>query len=156
MTVKHLIVAVVLLMQTGLLAGPWGTGLVPPCQASPLVTPWSTEAGFQNLVYGSSTPWDVETAVGRPPDETVYAGQMYPVIVNHYYFDDSGSGAATVFVYENGFLVGMHYKTPGNQLMDLTYLLINKNDRYVNAPYLGGFRGYFPTFQFLYAEEEDL
>ncbi len=109
-------------------------------------TPWTSERSVQNLVYGSSSFNDVTMALGRPPDEIVRSEQMYPPIVNFYYFDENKSGAATVFVFENGFLVGMQYKSPDNQYMDVSYFLQNNGDRQLNFPYTGGYQGYFPFF----------
>lgn len=109
-------------------------------------TPWSPERSFQNLVYGSSSFNDVTMVLGRPPDEIVRSQQMYPPIVNFYYFDENKSGAATVFVFENGFLVGMQYKSPENQYVDMTYFLRNNGDRSLNLPYVAGYQNYYPYF----------
>lgn len=109
-------------------------------------TPWTSERSVQNLVYGSSSFNDVTMALGRAPDEIVRSEQMYPPIVNFYYFDESKSGAATVFVFENGFLVGMQYKSPDNQYVDMSYFLQNRGDRQLNYPYTGGYQGYYPYF----------
>lgn len=106
------------------------------------------DKGFQNLVYGGSTTIDVQHAVGEPPDQIIRSQTMYPVIENYYYFDNNGSNAATVFVFENGLLVGLHYKSPQNQYIDLTYVLANNGDRQLNRQLRGGMRGYFPYFPF--------
>lgn len=153
---RHLLILVVLLVQTGLLAGPFSTVLIPPCEARSAGTPWSNEPNVQNLVYGSSSPLDVQQALGRMPDQTVSSGQMYPVVTNDYYFDENGTGAATVFVFENGFLVGLHYKSATNHFLDLTYLLINAGDRWLNSPFLQGYRAYYPNFDFFVPDEEAL
>ncbi len=147
---------VVLIVQTGLLAGLCLPLSILPCQARSTMTPWSNEGGVANLVYGSSSPLDVQQALGRMPDQTVSSGQMYPVVTNDYYFDEKGSGAATVFVFENGFLVGMHYKSATNHFLDLTYLLINAGDRWLNSPFLQGYRAYYPNFDFFVPDEEAL
>jgi hypothetical protein len=112
-------------------------------------TPWSPESGMQSLVYGSSSQWDVTQAIGRQPDQIVRAEQMYPVVENSYYFDENGSGAATIFVFENGLLVGMHYKSPKNHMVDLTYCLANNGDRRLNWPMLAGYQGYYPYFDMI-------
>ena len=106
------------------------------------VTPWKAPGiesmGAQNLVYGSSSFHDVELVLG-PPDHVINAGQMYPVIVNYFYFEKNPDDtieemasqenkAATVCVFENNLLVGLHYKTRTNQLVDITYILQNNND----------------------------
>jgi hypothetical protein len=109
-------------------------------------TPWSAERSVQNLVYGSSSFNDVTMSLGRPPDEIVRSEQMYPPIVNFYYFDENKSGAATVFVFENGLLVGMQYKSSDNQYVDISYFLQNNGDRQLNFPYTAGYQGYFPFF----------
>lgn len=95
------------------------------------------------LRYGGSTTSDVIRMFGTP-DDVVHSGRMYPVIENYYYYDQGGSGAATLFVFENGFLVGMHLKSPSNELLDLTYFLMNNGDRRLTYPYRGGFAGYYP------------
>ncbi len=101
--------------------------------------------GFKDLRYGGSSGPDVQRILGAP-DEIVHSQQMYPVVENYYYYADSGSGAATVFVFENGLLVGMHYKSPDNQYVDLTYFLIDNGDRLLNFPLNAGYQGYFPFF----------
>jgi len=115
-----------------------------PSFAIQSVTPWSTEKGFQNLVYGFSSFSDVQAAVGRPPDEILHSEQMYPLIQNFYYYDENKSGAATVFVFENGLLVGLQYKSPDNQFVDLTYCLQDNGDRTRNYSALGGYQSYYP------------
>lgn len=117
-----------------------------PALALQNATPWSSERGFQNLVYGSSSFNDVTSVVGRQPDEIVRSERMYPVITNFYYYDENKSGAATVFVFENGMLVGLQYKSPDNQFIDFTYCLQNNGDRRLNNPYLAGYQGYFPYY----------
>jgi hypothetical protein len=115
--------------------------------AGPGIAPWTSEAGFQQLVYGASSPWDVQSAIGRPADEVLRFEQMYPIIENHYYYDENKSGAATIFVFENNFLVGMHFKSADNQMIDLTYFLPNNGDYSRNfQTYGGGYAGYFPGF----------
>lgn len=109
------------------------------------VTPWTSELSFQNLVYGASTNADVIQILGKYPDEIIRTEQMTPVIENYYYYDTNGSGAATVFVFENNFLVGLHYKSPSNQFIDLTYFLPNNGDRWINLPTMGNIRGYYPN-----------
>lgn len=109
-------------------------------------TPWTAERSFQNLVYGSSSFNDVTMTLGRQPDEIVRSQQMYPPVVNFYYFDENKSGAATVFVFENGLLVGMQYKSPDNQYVDMSYFLQNNGDRQLNFPYNAGYQGYFPYY----------
>lgn len=105
-----------------------------------------SEPGFQDLIYGASTPMDVQSALGQPPDEVVKTESMYPVIENHYYYADDGSGAATVFVFENGLLMGMSLKTAENQFIDLSYFLIDNGDRRLNAPLRAGYRGFYPIY----------
>lgn len=117
-----------------------------PTQARTVATPWSGQVGFQNLVIGSSSLNDVQMALGEPPSEILRSEQMYPVVENAYYYDASGSGAATVFVFENGMLVGMYYRSPDNQFMDLSYFLVNNGDRRLHWPLLAGYRGYYPYF----------
>jgi hypothetical protein len=109
-------------------------------------TPWSPDASFQNLVYGSSSEGDVTRVMGKEPDEVVRGEQMFPVIENYYYYDENKSGAATVFVFENGMLVGLQMKTAGNQFVDLTYFLANNGDRYLNSPLLNGYMPYYPLY----------
>lgn len=106
-------------------------------------TPWSSERSFQNLVLGSSSFNDVTMVLGRQPDEIVRSDQMYPPITNFYYFDEDKSGAATVFIFENGFLVSMQYKSPDNQYVDMTYFLRNNGDRQLNMPYTAGYQPYY-------------
>lgn len=113
------------------------------CWALQNATPWSPERSFQNLVLGSSSFNDVTMVLGRQPDEIVRSDQMYPPITNFYYFDDNKSGAATVFVFENGFLVSMQYKSPDNQYVDMTYFLQNNADRQLNLPYNAGYQSYY-------------
>lgn len=117
-----------------------------PALALQNATPWSPERSFQNLVYGSSSYNDVITVVGRPPDDIIRSQSMYPLITNFYYYDDDKSGAATVFVFENGMLLGLHYRSPDNQLLDMTYCLQTQGDRVLNYPYLAGYQGYYPYF----------
>ncbi len=120
--------------------------LIVPAWALQNATPWSAERSVQNLVYGSSSFNDVTMSLGRSPDEIVRSEQMYPPVVNFYYFDENKSGAATVFVFENGLLVGMQYKSPDNQYVDVSYFLQNNGDRQLNLPYAGGYQSYFPFF----------
>jgi len=115
-------------------------------EARSVTSPWTSDLSFQDLVYGASSTVDVQRIMGEPPDEIVKTAQMFPVIENYYYYENGGTGAATVFVFENGLLVGLHYKSPQNQYMDLTSFLMNNGDRLLNSPMLGGFRGYFPLF----------
>lgn len=114
------------------------------------VTPWSSAKTFQNLTYGSSSYQDVVSAVGQPPDEVVRSEQMYPVIENFYYYDENKTGGATVFVFENGMLVGLQYKSPDNQFVDLSYFLQSNGDRSLHYSALGGYQAYYPYFP-LYA-----
>jgi len=110
-------------------------------------TPWATtnavQNPYQNLVYGSSTVNDIVQATGEQPDEILHSEQMYPVVENLVYYAEDGSGTATVFVLQNGMLVGMHLRTPDNQLVDLTYFLINNGDMQLNNPLNMGFRNYY-------------
>lgn len=119
--------------------------VLPVANARTVVTPWTSEQTFQNLVYGGSTTGDVHQIMRSMPDEVVKNSTMYPVIENHYYFESGGTGAATVFVFENGLLVGMLYKSSNNQLVDLTHFLPNNGDRVINQPMLGNYRGYYPN-----------
>lgn len=116
----------------------------PIAEARSITTPWTPETSFQNLVYGSSSSVDVVNVMGNPPDEIVRSEQMFPVVENFYYYDKTG--AATVFVFENGLLVGLQLKTPGNQYVDMTYFLANNGDRMLNLPMLQGFMPYYPYF----------
>ncbi len=111
-------------------------------------SPWTADGAFQNLVYGGSSAVDVQQALGQPPDEIVRSEQIYPLIENYYYYEANGSGAATVFVFENGLLVGLHYRSPSNQYIDLTSILANNGDRFLNRQLNQGMRGYFPMFPF--------
>lgn len=120
--------------------------LIQESQAISSMTPWDNRPSMQTLVYGMSTVGDVVNAVGEYPDEIIRSQQIYPVVENHYYYDKYGTGAATVFVFENGMLVGMHYKGSNNQLIDLTYFLTDNGDRQRNYPLNMGFRGYYPNF----------
>lgn len=117
-------------------------------EARSITTPWNQqqEYTFQNLVYGSSTPWDVQRVMGRGPDEVVKAEYMYPVVENHNFYDENGSGNSSVFVFENGFLVGFHMRMKDNQLVDLTYFLTNNGDRRLNNAYNAGIWSYNPLF----------
>jgi hypothetical protein len=119
----------------------WG---LPPADARNLTDP-SGQQGVQALVYGASTPWDVRMVTGTEPNEIVRSEQMFPVLENHLYYEDS-SGAATIFIFENNLLVGMTYRSADDQYLDLTSLLVNNGDRTVQAPNLAGYRGYFPWF----------
>lgn len=114
-------------------------------QARSVVTPWTSELGFQNLVYGASSTSDVVQIMGRYPDDLVKSEQMYPLVENYYYYEEGGTGAGTVFVFENGFLVGLLYKSSQNQYMDFTYFLPNNGDRTINNPILGRMRSYYPN-----------
>lgn len=122
----------------------WSIFTLSPVLAVQNATPWTTEKSFQNLTYGMSSFNDVQAVIGRPPDEVVSSGQMYPVLTNYFYFDDNKSGAASVFIFENGFLVGLQYKSSDNQFIDFTYCLQNNGDRALNNPYLAGYQGYYP------------
>lgn len=117
-------------------------------QAVPNITPWSSESALQNLVYGASTTADVQRAMGAPPDEIVRLETMYPVIENYNYYENKGTGAASVFVFENGLLIGLFYKSPTNNYMDFTNFLINNGDRQLNVPLLGGHYGFYPNIPF--------
>jgi len=118
-----------------------------PGKAHSNFAPWNPNSlnGVESLVYASSTTVDVQRILGAP-DEIVQNQQMYPIVQNYYYFEEGGSGAASVLVFENGILVGMHYKAPDNQLVDLTYFLNNNGDRILQSPYLASYRGYVPYF----------
>lgn len=118
-----------------------------PGHARSIVAPWdaASQTEFRSLVYASSTVPDVQRVCG-PPDDIVRSEQMYPVIENHYYYDENGTGAASVFVFENGILMGFHYKSPGNQLVDLTWLLPDNGDLRLTWPYRAGYYGYSPNF----------
>ena len=111
------------------------------------VTPWNpAEFGYQNLVYGASSVVDIQRSVGRPADEFVdTAGTMYPIIQNMVYYDEAGSGSASVFVLENGLLAGLFYKSANNQYIDLTFLLTDNGDRRLNQGLNGGYQGFFPA-----------
>jgi hypothetical protein len=138
--IRRLAVAVILM--TVLL---WGSGL--PVQARSNFSPWSPEMSFQNLVYGASSPWDVQQVLGAAPDEVLRVEQMYPVIENHVYYEEGGTGAATIFVFENNLLVGLTYKSPTNQYMDLTYFLPSNGDNVLNYQLQNhAFRRYFPGY----------
>lgn len=117
--------------------------------ARTIAAPWSNEIDFQSLVYGSASTADVVRVMGAPPDDIVRAEQMVPVIENFYYYDAEKTGAATVFVFENGLLAGLQYKTPGNQFIDLSYFLTDNGDRGLNMPMLGGYSPYFSRFPFV-------
>lgn len=110
------------------------------------VTPWTNEKSFQNLTYGMSSYQDVISVVGHPPDEVLHSGQMYPVVTNFIYYDEKKTGAASVFVFENGFLVGLQYRSADNQFIDFTYCLQNNGDRSLNSGYLAGYMNYYPYF----------
>ncbi|MBX2861188.1 MAG: hypothetical protein KTR14_08130 [Vampirovibrio sp.] len=127
------------------LSGIFVLGASIPSHARSTATPWTNEIGPQSLVYAASTTVDVQRAIGHP-DEVVKSQQMYPVVENYIYYEEGGTGAATVMVFENGLLVGMHYRSPSNQMVDLTYFLLNNGDRRLNYPALAGFRGYSPYF----------
>jgi hypothetical protein len=124
----------------------WGILTLSPALAVQNVTPWTNEKSFQNLTYGMSSYTDVENAVGHPPDEVLNSGQMYPVVTNYVYYDEKKTGAASIFVFENGFLVGLQYRSPDNQFIDFTYCLQNNGDRALNYPYMAGYMGYYPYF----------
>lgn len=109
-------------------------------------TPWTNEHSFQELVYGSSSTVDVVRVMGSPPDDIVRSQQMFPPVENYYYYDENKTGAATVFVFEEGLLVGMQLKTAGNQYVDMSYFLANNGDRALNQPMLHGFYPYYPYF----------
>jgi hypothetical protein len=111
-------------------------------------TPWTNEYGLQNLVLGSSTINDVQRALGKPPDEYIQSEQMFPVIQNAFYYDEKKSGAASVFVFQNGLLAGLFYKSPNSQLVDLSYFLQNNGDVGLNSGLNAGFQPYFFQPQF--------
>jgi hypothetical protein len=124
----------------------WGA-VAPAAYSYSAATPWTQSMSMQSLVYGSTTPNQLRLIMGRMADDIVRSEQMYPVIENHYYYDDNKSGAATVFVFENNFLAGLHYKSPKNQWMDLTYILPNMGDRQMNVRSFGAQHfDYFPFF----------
>lgn len=114
--------------------------------ARSVATPWTDQMGVQNLALGSSSTADVVRIMGAPPDDILRLEQMFPTIENFYYYDADKSGAATVFVFENSFLVGMQMRTAGGQFVDMTYMLPNNGDRRLMGPMLGGFMPYFPLF----------
>lgn len=123
-------------------------GLFPlPTEARSIYAPWEpqVEQGFESLVYGASSTVDVQRVMGSP-DEIVRSGQMFPVVENYYYHDESG--AASVLVFQNGLLASMFYQSPDKQLIDLTYFLVNNGDRRVNAPLNAGYPYYHPTLPF--------
>jgi hypothetical protein len=122
------------------------SGFFLPASAIQSVTPWTSEKSFQNLTYGSSSYQDVISAVGQPPDEVVHSDQMYPIIENFYYYDENKTGGATVFVFENGLLVGLQYKSPDNQFVDLSYFLRSNGDRNLHYSALGEYQPYYPYF----------
>lgn len=115
-----------------------------------LATPWTPEVNFRNLVYGASSTADVVRVMGQPPDEVLHSEQMFPVVENFFYYDADKSGAATVFVFENGLLVGMHLKTEGNQYIDCTYFLTDNGDRQLNNPMLQNYSPYYSYFPMTY------
>jgi hypothetical protein len=117
--------------------------LCPVAHARSAATPWTMDQTFQNLVYGASTPPEVVRIVGRYPDEIVKADQMAPAILNYYYFDEQNR--ATVFVFENNFLVALLYRSASDQYVDLTSFLPNVGDRMINSQILGNTMGYFPN-----------
>ncbi len=119
---------------------------MPTVEARSAFSPWEFDQGLQNLVYGATTGADLVRIMGEPPDDIVRDEQMYPLIENHYYFDEGGTGAATVFVFQNNFLVGLLYKSPSNQFVDLTSFLPNNGDSRINNQIMGGFRGFFPNY----------
>jgi hypothetical protein len=133
------------LLLASLLAGGILGGSVNPAWGRSAFTPWTMDMDFQNLVYGASTTVDVHKIVGTP-DEIIRTEQMYPVIENYYYFEEGGSGAATVFVFENGLLVGLFVKSGDNNYIDITYFLPNNGDRIINMPIMGQMQGWFPNF----------
>jgi hypothetical protein len=113
--------------------------------ARSVATPWTSDISYANLIYGASTPYDIQQMLGRTPDEIVRQEQMMPVIEQHYFYDmESQNGSASVFVFENNLLVGLLYKSPANQFVDLTSTLMNNGDRQINQPVMGGFQGYYP------------
>jgi hypothetical protein len=114
-----------------------------PAQAISGATPWSSDVSYQSLVYGSSTPHDIQLLTGKPPDDIVQAEQMYPIIQNYIYYAKGQSGPATVFVFENNLLVGLYYKSSDNQYIDLSYFLQDNGDRLLNSPILGNMYPYY-------------
>jgi hypothetical protein len=123
--------------------------LASPGWAHSAFAPWapSNQQNFGSLVYGSSTPLDVQRVAG-PPDEVVHSEQMFPVIENYYYYDTEGSGSASIFVFQNGFLVGLHYKSPNDQLVDMTSFLTSNGDVQLNRQLNAGYAGYYTNFPF--------
>jgi hypothetical protein len=117
-----------------------------PAFARSATTPWTDQVSFQNLVYGSSSTNDVVLVMGAQPDDIVRSEQMYPVVENYYYYDKEKSGGASVFVFENGLLVGLELKTATNQMIDLTSFLPNNGDRLITYPALGGYQQYYPYY----------
>lgn len=127
-------------------------GTFPTAHARMTATPWDgapMEGNFQNLVWGGSSTLDVAKVMGHPPDEVLKNNNMYPVIENHIFYEPGGTGNASVFVFENGLLAGLYYKSAQNRYMDLSYFLPNNGDRLMNIrAYDAGYQSYYPNFGF--------
>ncbi len=126
-------------------------GLTQVAEARTAAMPWRQQhqmGDFSGLIYGSSSPRDVELILGEPPDEVVKSQSLYPVIWNYLYYADDGNGSATVFVFENGMLVGMFLRTAGQQLVDFTSFLTNNNDRRLFYNLNANRRGFFNPQRF--------
>lgn len=108
-------------------------------------TPWTTDVSFQSLVYGVSTPRDVQLVLGKIPDDVVKEEQMYPVREYNYFYDEKRTGAASVFVFENNMLMGLLYQSTDQQLVDVTWMLQSNGDRTLNNTIWGGTQGYYPN-----------
>jgi hypothetical protein len=147
---QHSRLAIKIIFTVLLLAGLLVYGLTPKAFCRSAATPWTSETNFQNLVYGSSSSVDVVRVMGQQPDEILRSEQMFPVVENFFYYDADKSGAATVFVFENGLLVGMHLKTAGNQYIDCTYFLTDNGDRQLNNPLLQNYSPYYSYFPLTY------
>jgi len=135
-----------------LVTGSWTlTVMYSTVSARTAARPWmpqQQEQDYSGLIYGSSSPRDVELIIGRPPDEVVKSNNLYPVVWNYIYYAEDGSKNASVFVFENGMLVGLYYKTAGEQLVDLTYFLTNNGDRRLFYPLNAGYMGYYLPYQY--------
>ena len=141
--------SILVFLKFGILVFVCVCGLSLRALATSAFSPWDPDSrdGVESLVYASSSTVDVSRVLG-PPDDIVRSEQMFPVIENYYYYDKQKSGAATVFVFQNGLLMGMQYKSPNNQFVDLTCFLNNNHDTAINWPLNGGYTLYAPNFPF--------